>query len=714
MKYYIHIDESGPFDESFSGKRASVVGGICSRHSAKDWEYLHLGHLEQFRREHADVDFLYPGHYHCGPLLAGTIKTPFSASSKVVTEFTNDVFQNVLSKATFGFLSRNDGKKFEYSPQATYVMNLIAALRNAFKLLSELQEDIDYVQVVVAQRTIGETSKVGTVAQYMSALLAYVTEQLLVGDGAGVSLAKRLHSQEKLDFSTGLGEKNAGLIAADFVCCLGRNGHKALAGSSLHRNQPNQEALLGDYKTFHERQAEEFLKNKYYGSCLDFLCRYFPSNDGEPDIKQLLGALKREADQQVLQRELPALLSVIHQLSKNRTNAPNLLAVSIRVAESLVDISKKYSIDNSNLPIQRQWLNFHILLLAELSACYNHTGAVGQQLIVEEQLTALLSKRGKDTGMDATQRRSLLIDVRNRNLNHLFNDYRFEEAYFLAEELRITRQQMLPEDEADELFGQILGSHGQACAFMAKSDPSWYENAIELFNQSLDHFAAGSHQEEMSRNFLVTAAWQAGNWDAAIKYMTPEIIDGFTPDNAIEVLSYRLSLPSPEKRAFDVVNCLRLAAAYSQFNDCRPLDINVRNELELIARNLGTDHPYEQWLKWLGILHLQSNDFIKAESCFIAAKSVCINQEFTMKTIGNSIDLLSVVTNRIKKSAKFSKLNEQQFHLELEKLRAQSSSFDAYIRKSKILDMLANRPEALQHDSKILWLLYTFLPFSYA
>lgn len=714
MKYYIYIDESGPFDESFSGVKASVVGGICSEHSAKHWDYLHRGHLEQFCREHSDVDFSYPGHYHCGPLLAGKIRGPMGSDSAVVGEFTNGVFQNVLSKATFGFLSRNVGKKFEYSPQATYVMNLIAALRNAFQLMSESHENIDSVHVVVAQRTIGETSKVGTVEQYMSFLLAHVTEQLLVGDGAGVALAKRIHALGQLDFSTGLGDQNAGLIAADFVCCLGRSGRKAVAGGSLHLCQPNQDALLGDYKAFHDRQAQVFLKNKYYGSCLEFLCKYFPSKDGQPDVEQLVGQLKRETDQQVLQRELPALLSVIHQLSKNRTKAPNMLAVAIRVAERLVELAKKYSVEINSNGIQRHWLNFHIQALAELSACYSHTGSVGPQQIAEEQLTVLLSKRGKDTGMDATQRQSLLIDVRNRNLNLLFNDYRFEDAYYLAEELSEARRQMVPEGEADELLGQILGSHGQSCAFMARSDSTWFESAIELFKQSLDHFASGSYQEDMSRNFLVTTAWQAGHLDDAVKYMIPAIGLDFTPEDAIGAISERLSLPSPEGRAFEVVNCLRIAAAYSQSADCQRLDIRLRNDLESIARRIGTDHPYEQWLKWLGILHLQCEEFPKAESCFVAAKAICTNHAFTMQTIGSSIALLQVVTNRIKSSGKASQTNEQQFHLELKNLRNQSASFDAYMRKSLVPETLASPRVDWYYDSKVLWNLYTFLPFAYA
>lgn len=714
MKYYIYIDESGPFDEHFFGGKPSVVGGICSQHSTGHWDFLHRGHLENFCRKHANLDFSYPDHYHCGPLLAGRLKAPNGSNDLIITEFANEVFQNVLSKATFGFISKNIGSKFEYSPQATYVMNLIAALRNAFQLLSESHDDVDYVQVVLAQRTIEETSKVGTVERYMELLLAHVTEQLLVGDGAGVLLAKKIYFNGQLKFSTGLGDRNAGLIAADFVCCLGRYGRKAASGSNIYICQPNQEALLGDYKAFHERQVKIFLNNKYYGSCLEFLCRYFPSKDGQPDVAQLVGELKRENDQQVLQRELSALLSVIHQLSKNRTRAPNMLAVALQVAERLVELAKKYSVESINVGVQRHWLNFHIQALAELSACYSHTGSIGPQQIAEKELTCLLSKRGKDTGMDATQRQSLLIDVRNRNINLLFNDYRFEEAYNLAEELSEIRRQMIPEGEADELLGQILGSQGQSCAFMAKLDSTWFENAIELFKQSLDHFAGGSHQVEMSRNFLATTAWQAGLLEDAVKYMIPEIGSDITPDGAIDALSIRLSASSPENRAFDVVNYLRIAAAYSQSTNCQHLDIKLRNDLESIARRIGTDHPYEQWLKWLGILHLQCEEFTKAESCFIAAKAICMKHQFTMKTIGNSIELLQVVRNRIKNSGKFSQNVDKIFYSELKSMQELSSSFDNFIRKSSTLDVLKNSQGNWVKDSKSIWSLYTLLPFSYA
>ncbi len=196
--------------------------------------------------------------------------------------------------------------------------------------------------------------------------------------------------------------------------------------------------------------------------------------------------------------------------------------------------------------------------------------------------------------------------------------------------------------------------------------------------------------------------------------MMPEIGLHFTAADAIDALSKRLSLPAPEKRAFDVVNCLRIAAAYFYATEDHSLDLDLRISLESTARLLGTDHPYEQWLKWLGIIHLQCKKFTEAENCFAAAKSICNNHEFTMKTIGASIELLRVLTKRIKNPGKINSTNEKYFYEELKKLREQSVSFDAYISKSKILDALPNRQQDQRAGSKTLWHLYTFLPFSYS
>jgi hypothetical protein len=392
MKILIHVDESGPFDEKLTGASSSVVGGVCSVLFAAEWENVHRQHLTEWNIRTA-LSFVYPTHYHCGPLLSRKMDVPAVASDRDLREFAESVFQNVLRHSLFGFASKNRGKRFEYSPQATYVMNLVAALRCAFEHLQSINgADVENVTVVVAQRTIDETVKASAGSRYMSSLLSYVADQLLVGDGPGVALARRLSADRALMFESGIGERDAGLIAADFVCCLFRQGIKAPTATCLHVCQPNQEMLLGDYRRFHERLANELLHNRYYGSCLEFVCRFFPLTHGAPDTGMLLKQFDMEQDTAVLEREVPALLAVVHQLAKNRMEAPNMLACAISVADKLVALAEHRREGTPPCAIHRIWLNLEVQALAELAMCHNHTGAVGPQKDAEAKLTALLEK----------------------------------------------------------------------------------------------------------------------------------------------------------------------------------------------------------------------------------------------------------------------------------------------------------------------------------
>lgn len=91
-----------------------------------------------------------------------------------------------------------------------------------------------------------------------------------------------------------------------------------------------------------------------------------------------------------------------------------------------------------------------------------------------------------------------------------------------------------------------------------------------------------------------------------------------------------------------------------------------------------------------------------------------MKNEFTMQTIGVSIAILQVVISRMKGSSRDTETNERQFYLELQKLRGQSTHFDAFMQKSRALDALESPNKDKLFDSKTLWHLYTFLPFAYA
>ena len=238
MKAYIYIDESGRFAEQLMGGAPAVVGGVCSALDDAEWDKVHIDHLAEWNAG-KNFMFAYPQHYHCGPLLGRKIAYPAKASPGDLKDFVRSVFRNILSRSAFGVISRNRGNTMVYSPQATYIMNLISALRCTFdKLQTEQGNNIDGVAIVVASRTIKDTVEADYDGRYMERLLEYVAEQLQVGEGPGVDLARRLKGKELLAMTWGVGERNPGLIAADFVCCLSRSKEKIPEKTTLHVCEP--------------------------------------------------------------------------------------------------------------------------------------------------------------------------------------------------------------------------------------------------------------------------------------------------------------------------------------------------------------------------------------------------------------------------------------------------------------------------------------------
>ena len=715
MRYFFFVDESGPFDEKLSGGRASFVGGLCSMTDSSGWKTIHREHLSELNQR-TRCQFAYPQHYHCGPLLGRGISGPLNATIGDLREFAESVYHNVLARSLFVFGSRNRGKRFEYSPQATYVMNLVAALRFAFQHLAETRiEGVEHVSIIIAQRSIGETTGLQIRDKYMGVLLGYVREQLLVGDGVGVDLARFLDRDRCLAFDSGFGDQDPGLIAADFVCCLSRQNVKIPTDTALHICNPDADILLGDFRRFHERQVSEFLHHAYYASCLDFMCRFFPGKDGVPDVAALLSEVEKQTDSGILEREMPALLAVIHQMAKHRTQRPHMLACATTVAENLVATASRQEKNLRKTANLRSWLNLHVQALGELAACYNHTGAVGPQQVAEMQLETLLSEYGKETGLGALERQAHVLEIRNRNLNLLFNDYRFEDAYVAAEEHVSSRLAMVGKDVEDKLLGEMLGSYGQACAFMGHLDPEWYGEAEKAFKDSLRHFAFGSHQQVMSCNFLMTLLWHADRLVEACAWLPGMESAPLCEDALIPILMERLACSAPEQRAFEVVNCLRiLCRLLVQKPQGYANASTVLASLESVATQLGTDHPYEQWWKWIGILHLVGGRVEDAERCFARGESLCGEHSFTMKTIGSSILLLRLVVAVLRREARQADVLQQRYIAMVSGLRGESSGFMSYMAHYAEIANAELRLDNVDIRSELFWRLCTYLPFAYS
>lgn len=713
MKVYIYIDESGRFDEQLMGGRPAVVGGVCSVLNDNEWEQAHLDHLEGWNREKG-FSFSYPQHYHCGPLLGGKVVYSSNATPRDLWNYATSVYQNVMAQSLFAFVSKNKGKVMMYSPQATYVMNLITALRFAFeKLQIDNGLNIEKATLVIAQRTINDTIEADYDGRYMERLLEYVIDQIQIGQGPGVELARRLKGQGMLFTTWGVGDRNPGLIAADFVCYFARQ-ENAPKVPILHKCQPRHETLLGDYRSFHERQAKELLRNKYYGSCLDFLCKVFPLANGSPDIDLLLQQLGSEQDAAILEREMPAILVVVQQLIKNRTAAPQMLTCALAISSQLVDLagSRRKTLEAGEG--KQRWLGLEIGALAGLVACHNHAGAVGPQKEAEDKITDLLRIHNADAGLDPLIRKNLIQDIQVKNLNLLFNDYRFEKVYDMAGDMIADRKKMVGEEGPDELLGQMLGSQGQACAFMGRLEPSWNVEALELFRQSLGHFVPGSLFHKMSQNFMVTALWQSGQFKEAARLLPPTQGWNLRDECMVASICERLALPNPEHRAFDVVNDLRILAGLVQGSEEESNMNAVLSSLEAQGKQKGGVHPYEQWFKWIGILHLLAGDASGAEGCFVWAQEICDKNDFTMNTIGASVRLLRIVAaTMLGQADKVEKLRAEYRSVQ-DSLRENSAGYEAYMTCLLAQQSLENVALAAKPKSKEFWALCTYLPFAYS
>ncbi len=714
MKAYIYIDESGRFAEQLMGGAPAVVGGVCSALDDAEWDKVHIDHLAEWNAG-KNFMFAYPQHYHCGPLLGRKIAYPAKASPGDLKDFVRSVFRNILSRSAFGVISRNRGNTMVYSPQATYIMNLISALRCTFdKLQTEQGNNIDGVAIVVASRTIKDTVEADYDGRYMERLLEYVAEQLQVGEGPGVDLARRLKGKELLAMTWGVGERNPGLIAADFVCCLSRSKEKIPEKTTLHVCEPSHETLLGDYKIFHERQAKELLRNKYYGSCLDFLCKVFPLANGSPDIGMLLQQLGSEQDAAILEREVPAILAVVQQLIKNRAAAPQMLSCALAISSQLVDLAESRMNNLEAGEGRQRWLGLEIGAIAGLVACHNHTGAVGPQKVAEDKITDLLRLNNAAAGFDPLVRKNFIQDIQVKNFNLLFNDYQFEKVYDMAGDMIADRKKMVGDEGPDELLGQMLGSQGQACAFMGRLDPSWNDEAIKLFRQSQHHFVPGSLFGKMAQNFIVTALWQSGQLIEAAKLL-PSVQKWKLRDECMAAsICDRLALPNPEKRAFEVVNDLRILAGLIHSGEEVSNMKTVLSMLEAQGRQKGGIHPFEQWFKWMGILYLMVLDASAADECFIQAQEICGKNNFTMNTIGASVTLLRIVLANMRGMTDTAEKLRAEYNSVQDSLRGKSAGYEAYMTSYVVQHGLEDLALTARPKSAGFWAVCTYLPFAYA
>lgn len=712
MTIYIrlYVDESGSFDEGLTGRRPALVGGVCSTHNEEQWKTLHLQRLEAYN-QNARIQLAYPDQYHCGEFLAGKL----DPAGKMLAvhereDFVDDVLKSIGENSTFIFACLNRGSRFEYSPQATYGINLIAALRAALDKLAGTGAAIEAVEICVAQRTTIETMDLHY-ENYHKRLLHFVEEQISCGDSPGSKLARNLLNEKKMALLYDIGSRNAGLIAADFVCCMWRrSGERCALATSCPQVMTKPAAMLfGDHRRFYDREALDLIQRKQYAYAADFLRRFLPNPGGTPDLGPLKIALQKESDPAVLQRELPAMLALARYLIDQRTEEPSALDAAQVMLEEIDQMAKKRISQTDNKNLIRAWADVQVEALDELIACHNHRGRTDAQTALEDQLQQILSQHARVLSKTYHARRDLLLEARTRNLNILFNDYRFAEVLDTFEAEVQVREREIPEGETDELLGKMLGSLGQACAFLARCEPSWSEMARDYFEKSLRHFAAGTIYHAMAVNYLATLAWQEGNLDLACREMHghPAIPKTAT---ALELVAKLPVYTDNEKAsAFDVVNCLRVAALLALQQPSAISSAVVAEIGEFWRPRLLDEHPLEHICKWMGLLWMCAGDCQQADTFLQRGVDICRKLEFTVRTIGLSIQGLAIINLKKNDNQGAAATQLAVFKGDAEHLACQSQSFAKYLTHwggiAGLLDMIA------KEDVRGM---ATFLPFAYA
>jgi hypothetical protein len=703
------IDESGPFDEGITRKAASLVGGVCGVLDDAAWEAAHRQQLDAFGRG-SRIRFAYPDHYHCGKLLEGRLRVTGPVTRRDIESFTDDVFATACRSAAFVFASKNTGKRFESSPQATYVLNLVAATRKAVESLGTLCPDADSVEIVVAQRTISETVN-STYPDYMPRMLDYIKEQLLAGESPSVALARRLDAEGRLTLRWAVGDRNAGLIAADFVSCLLRGGKKPPDGMTVAWTHPD-EVMFGDYRRYYDQEVLRLLKQKQYSTAADVLRRYFPTSNGHPDYAVLVHALRKEDDGDVLMRELTSLLVLARFLIDRRTQEPGNLGCAQELLTQLVRMAEASLTERSGIGVQRAWACLLVDALADLAACHNHLGAIGPQQDIQARLATLLTTHKDLLPGSHTARKERLLDIRNRNLNQLFNDYRFADvlSVFAGEVDR--REAEVPRDEPDDLLGQMQGSMGQACAFLARTDTTWTDMAREYFEKSIMHFRPGTVFHSMSVNYLATLAWQVGDLPLACSEMGRH--SGAPKIAGAADLAQRLPqiLSSQGLSSFDAVNYLRIAASYC--DQVRPMAADdLKSIQDVWIPRMTSDHPYEQVCKWLGYMLIQAGEYDAARQLLSKGVQISKSMSFTVQTIGLSLLGLIAVADKSAGNQKAHAEHVAECAAWATDLAAQSTPFASYLSAVGGLEGL-NHALSGNDGSSSAATISRILPFSYA
>jgi hypothetical protein len=547
----------------------------------------------------------------------------------------------------------------------------------------------------------------------MNSLLKWVKDQILVGDASGQKLAKQLSASQALHLYSGIGDKNPGLIAADFICSYIRQG-TALPKKPLIIH--SDETIKPDYSTFYLKELESLVKLGQYSTAIEFSRVSFPAlqEDERYGFARIFSSVKKETDEDLITRELESMILNCRYLISRRISEKSALESAIEILVEITQIARNKIITVSDIKLKRVWIDILIDSLVELLSSYNHRGEAGPQKHIEEEIDKILSTYSSLISKTYHQKNELLLEVKVRNLNILFNDYRFlnmiEDDNIIMKDIGI-RENNLPKEVTDELLGKMYGSVGQACAFLSKTDTTWAESARLYFEKSILNFIPGTLYHSMSVNYFAALACQESNYTLACQEMNrhPEYMKISTPTDIID--KFEQYILQDKVNIFDITNYFRITSLLVETGkviEMKAID-SVRSHC---LKKLSDEHPSEQVCKWLGYIYYLHGDNARSIELYEQGKAICLKSGFTMKTIGMSVSGLKCIS--LRKSGDIAGYSNElnAFKSILSSLTNESINFNKYIESVGGMDSIINIIKDSGTNS--VSIISRLLPFSYS
>ena len=678
MDYYVYIDESGQFKKTDEEGVKSIVGGIITTIDVIQIENRLFEAIDNvnkiFNTDFSSKDI------HISPLLhpetAMNIreKERFSSIPENARQTLADECLSVVKSLGEKFIfSTNEGFSFGIQDaQSRYGAVLCAFIHKLIDFVNRTG-DISSLKIYIAPRSKKCLPDGCNYSGYHEKMTQYITSWI----------KKTLPN---LKIGVGFGSKHrAGYDLADITCYYLRDNKKQLllGKNKILKTAPN-EHFTQTYLHTEEEVIEKLLKNHEYKAAY----RCAESKERKESILERMA----KQDEKIKIASVPELINYAYSLVEKRTVQKGALEEAIELFNHLLSICKTDS-DNEKLT------DMLLSAVNGILTCYNHIGGKGKQQkfldFYKKNIISLLD-------IPYFTRQEKILSIRNRAYNNQFNNYDFQSIIDDFETVVQKRVADIPVYEKDYLTGEMLGTIGQAYAFLSKNHPENKEKAVSYFQQSKYHFIPGHRYHQMSVNYLTTIYWYHNELTSAKEAFAEHAdIDGNK-----SVAQWIRDIVNAEEYhpgvAFNLSLLLRLAVSRGQV----ALKA-IKNIEDFLKKCNINQHPYELIYKWLGLAYMNNNEYSEAVKAFDKSIAISKPMEFTIKTIMVSVIGLKCIA--LKKLSENDSAETDSLQKMVDDLTGESEHFAEYIESIGGMEQMLNEIATQNTSAVSKW-----MPFAYA